>query len=250
MKDNDFVKKAIMFDEVSSTNSKARELALKGEDEGTIVVAKKQNKGRGRFDRVWFSPEGGLYLSVILRPNIPPDKTTLFPLIAALAVSKTINYFGLSSKIKWPNDVRINNRKVAGILLESETDENQLKFLVLGIGVNLNIDIEQFPKELKEISTSLSQELNKNVNYQDFLDKLTSFLAMYYKMFLNKDFDKILEEWRKLSDTIGRKVRIVTSSGEIIGKVTDVDESGFLIVITISGEHKKIMSGDCLYLDS
>ena len=247
--DIDLVKKIIVFDEISSTNIKAKELARNGEEEGTVVIARIQKEGRGRFDRIWESPEGGVYLSVILRPDVSPDKTSLLPLIAALAVSKTINYFDLSSTIKWPNDVRIHGKKVAGILLESEVDGTQICYVVLGIGVNLNIDIGQFPRKLKNVTTSISQELDTAVDYQRFLEKLLSILDLYYTMFLNRDFDTILREWREQSDTLGRKVRIATSSDEITGEAYDVNQCGFLIVVTDSGEHKKITSGDCIYFD-
>ena len=248
--DINLVKKFIVFDEVSSTNIKAKELAQNDEEEGTIVIARIQKKGRGRFDRLWESPDGGLYLSIILRPNCSPDKATLLPLIASLVVCKTINsHYHLSAKIKWPNDVRVNGKKVAGILLESEVDGNQLHYVVLGIGVNLNIDVSLFPKELKNNATSILHELNATVDYHKFLEHLLCTLDNYYSMFLNGNFDTILREWRYYSDTLGRKVRIVTSSDELTGKVYDVDQSGFLIVITDSGEHKKITSGDCIYLD-
>ena len=247
--DINLVKKFIVFDEISSTNSKAKELARNGKDEGTIVIARMQKKGRGRFDRVWQSPDGGLYLSIILRPKLTPDKTTLLPLVGALAVSKTINLFGLCSKIKWPNDVRINRRKTAGILLESESEEKQVHYVVLGIGINLNIDINRFSKELRNAVTSLSYELNGNVDYQKFLKILLSTFDKYYAMFINRDFDTILKEWKMQSDTLGKRIKIVTSSDEIIGKAYDVDKSGFLIALTESGEYKKIMSGDCIYFD-
>ena len=249
MKDDTFTKKIIVFDALPSTNSKAKELARNGGEEGTIVISKVQKKGRGRFDRYWESPEGGLYLSVILRPKTPSDKTTLLPLVASLAVFDTIKSYGLNTKIKWPNDVRVNRKKIAGILLESEADGNKLEYAVLGIGINLNTDINKFSRELRENVTSLSQELDTVVDYQQFLEKLLSALAAHYSVFSNGDFDTIIEKWKQHSDTLGKKVKIATSTDEIIGKACDVDQSGFLAVVTDSGEHKKITSGDCIYFD-
>jgi BirA family biotin operon repressor/biotin-[acetyl-CoA-carboxylase] ligase len=173
----------------------------------------------------------------------------LFPLIGALAVAKTINYFGLSPSIKWPNDVRVDGKKIAGILLESETHGNQSKFLILGIGINLNIDINQFPDELKDNATSVSYMLTKSVDDQKFLEKLLSILDKYYEIFLKGEYEKILSDWRSISDTLGRKVKIITNEQEIIGLASDVDESGFLIIESDSGERKKILSGDCIYLE-
>jgi len=242
-----FIKKFYVFDELSSTNIKAKELAQDGEAEGTVVIAQMQKSGRGRFDRRWESPDGGLYLSIILKPNVSPDKITLLPLVAALAVSTTISNYGLSSTIKWPNDVRVHKKKIAGILLESDVNENQLHYVILGIGVNLNIDVNLFPSELKDTTTSLLHELHTVVDYHKFLENLLLSFDTYYAMFLNEEFESIISKWKMLSDTLDRRVKIVTSSDEIIGKAYDVDRSGFLLVITDSGEHKKIMSGDCLY---
>jgi BirA family biotin operon repressor/biotin-[acetyl-CoA-carboxylase] ligase len=245
----DFVKKLFVFDEISSTNSTAKDLARTGAEEGTVVVARTQKKGRGRFDRIWESPDGGLYLSVILRPDVSPDRATVLPLVAALAVSKTINQVGLSSQIKWPNDVRIRGKKVAGILVESETDEKQLQYVIVGIGVNVNTDIHRFPREFRHVTTSLSEELNTSVDYHQFLKKLLTVFGIYYTLFTKGEFDRILTEWKKQSDTLGRKVKIITSTGEIIGEACDVDQSGFLLVVTDAGDRKTITSGDCLYCD-
>ena len=242
-------KNLFVFDEISSTNIKAKELAQKGETEGTLIISRTQKHGRGRFDRYWESPDGGLYLSIILRPDVSPDKTTLIPLLAALAVSKTIDHFGISSKIKWPNDVRINGKKVAGILLESKINSNSIDYIILGIGINLNVNINQFSKKIKSIATSISHELSKIVDYQMFLKKLLSELSDYYMMFLKGNFDEILTKWKEQTDTLGKNVKIETPAGKIIGKAYDVDRSGFLIVTTNSGTQKKIMSGDCFYLD-
>ena len=248
--DIDFVKKIIVFDEIPSTNSEAKKLARKGEEEGTVIITQIQKKGRGRFDRLWESPEGGLYLSIILRPDCSPNKATLLPLIASLAVSKTINSYDFSAKIKWPNDVRVNEKKIAGILLESEAHENRLEYVVLGIGINLNTDTNLLSEEIRSISTSLSEEIGTSVDYHSFVKKLLFNFDKYYKVFLDKKYDYIIKEWKNQSDTVGRRVRITTSSEQIIGKACDIDQSGFLIVIRDSGERKKVASGDCTYIEN
>jgi len=246
----DLVKNVFVFDELSSTNFKAKELARHGEPEGAIVISRVQTKGRGRFDRKWESPKGGLYFSVILRPQVETGKTTLIPLIAALSVSETINsLYAVSSTIKWPNDVQINGKKVAGILLESESNGNKLDFVILGIGINLNTHINQLSPELKSNSTSIMHELSRSVDQYTFIKQLLLTLDKYYAVFLNHDINSILSEWKKHSDTLSRNLKVVTSSGEIVGKALDIDESGFLIVVTDSGEHKKVNSGDCFYIE-
>jgi len=171
-------------------------------------------------------------------------------LIASLAVSKTINSYDFSAKIKWPNDVRVKEKKIAGILLESEAHENRLEYVVLGIGINLNTDTNLLSEEIRSISTSLSEEIGTSVDYHSFVKKLLFNFDKYYKVFLDKKYDYIIKEWKNQSDTVGRRVRITTSSEQIIGKACDIDQSGFLIVIRDSGERKKVASGDCTYIEN
>lgn len=262
MTDDDFVEKTLVFlnkldleffqnffvyDEIDSTNIKAKELLNENLENGAIVIAKTQKSGRGRFNRVWESPDGGLYVSFILKPDIDVEKTTLLPLLTSIVVSKTLSYYGLSSKIKWPNDVVVNKKKIAGILLESDVYKDKLRYLILGIGINLNVRGDLFSNELKNIPTSVVSELKKPVDYYDFLKKLIIELEKYYSIFNDKEYFRIVSEWKKLSDTLNRLIKIKSSSGEIIGKAYDIDDSGFLIIITDSGEYKKIMSGDCFY---
>lgn len=245
---SNLVKRLIVYDELPSTNAKGKVLARSGAEEGTVILARIQKKGRGRFERVWASPAGGVYLSIVLRPKQPLRNASLLTLIGALAVSKTIGHFGVSSKIKWPNDVRINEKKVAGILLETETDNKETFYVVLGIGVNLNIDNAQLPKELRNEATSLLWELGTSIDYKEFLQQLFSDLETNYSMFQNGYFDVILDEWKTHSDTIGKKVKILSQTGEIVGIAHDIDENGFLIVTTDNNKRKKIFSGDCIYL--
>jgi len=246
----DLVKKLIAFDQIDSTNSKAKELALKNAKEGTIVISKIQKKGRGRFDRIWESPEGGLYFSIILKPKCRVNKTTLLPLIAALSVCKTIKSItDLNVNIKWPNDVLINDKKTCGILLESETKKNEIDFVILGIGLNLNTDMSSISKEIQSISTSIANEIGIMLNYFDFLEKLLTFFNKYYKMFVEKKYDFLINEWKNNSDTINKKVTIDTSDKKITGIAIDIDESGFLIIKTDTDEIKKITTGDCFYIN-
>ena len=245
--DVDLIKDFVVFDDISSTNLKAKELAQEGKTEGTVVISKTQNKGRGRFDRVWESPEGGLYLSIILRPRCQPDKITLLPLLAALSVCKTItSVCDLYVKIKWPNDVLINGKKVCGILLESESNKDGLDYVVLGFGINLNVEVDALPNGFN--ATSISREIGIKLDYYVFLKKLLLNLSEIYTFFIEKKYAILLKEWKVNSDTIGKQVCIDTPSGKINGKAVDIDQSGFLVVVTDSGEHKKITSGDCFYI--
>jgi BirA family biotin operon repressor/biotin-[acetyl-CoA-carboxylase] ligase len=248
--DVSLVKDIIIFESINSTNSKAKDLAKKGAEEGTVVISEIQKKGRGRFERVWESPEGGLYFSIILKPKCEPEKSTLLPLIGALSVCKTITSISdLNVIIKWPNDVLIKGKKVSGILLESESDKNNLKYVVLGIGINLNIELSALSEELHSNSTSIAHEIGIKLNYYDFLKKLLLNLDNYYMLFDENKFDFLIKEWKENTDTLGKKVIIDTSTEKISGRAVDIDDCGFLIVVTETGQTKKITSGDCIYLE-
>jgi len=245
----DIVKNLLVFDELDSTNSTAKDLAHDGAEEGTIVIARTQNQGRGRFDRIWQSPEGGVYLSFILRPRISAEKTSLLPFVAALALTKTIESYGLCATIKWPNDVRVNGKKIAGILLESEVIGDTINYVVVGIGMNLNIDMTHLSADIQPRSTSMIHELGSPVDYHEFLQTFFIQFGSFYKLFVEQQYDRIIDEWKNHTDTLGKTIRVQTSTETLQGIASDIDQSGFLLLRTERGETKKIMSGDCLYFD-
>jgi BirA family biotin operon repressor/biotin-[acetyl-CoA-carboxylase] ligase len=245
----DLVKKLLVFDEVDSTNSTAKELAQAGAEEGTVVIARIQHHGRGRFDRIWQSPDGGVYLSIILRPRISTEKISLLPFVAALAVVKTIKLYGLHTTIKWPNDTQVNGKKIAGILLESEIKGDAIIYVVVGIGMNLNIDRKQLSPDIQSRSTSMSHELGFPVDYHEFLRTFFVQLEKTYLLFVDHSFEKIINEWKIHTDTLGKTIRVQTSTGTLQGLAIDIDPQGFLLLRTENGEIKKILSGDCLYMN-
>jgi BirA family biotin operon repressor/biotin-[acetyl-CoA-carboxylase] ligase len=243
------VKNPFVFDELDSTNATAKDLAKKGAQEGTVVLARTQKQGRGRFDRRWESPEGGVYLSLVLRPQVPLEKTSLLSFLAALAVAKTITTYGVQATIKWPNDVRVNGKKIAGILLESEGEGPTSTYVVVGIGINLAIDLKQLSAELQTTSTSLLNEIHQAVDYHKFLQTFFRIFEHSYVVYQEQRFSNIIAEWKTYADTLGKQVKIQTIAETVQGTAVDVDESGFLLLRTIEGELKKILSGDCLYFD-
>jgi BirA family biotin operon repressor/biotin-[acetyl-CoA-carboxylase] ligase len=247
--DIDFLKKSFVFDDLDSTNMTAKDLAKTGAEEGTVVIARTQSHGRGRFERSWESPEGGVYLSLILRPGVSCEKTPLLPFVAALAVTKTINTYGIHATIKWPNDVRVNGRKIAGILLESEGDGLTINYIVVGIGINLAVDLKRLSAEIQVSSTSLLDEVHHPVDYHEFLKTFFMSFEYYYEIFQKQGYAEIIDEWKAHSDTLGKNVRVKTMTETLQGTAFDVDQSGFLLLWTASGETKKILSGDCLYFD-
>ncbi len=173
------------FRTVDSTNVQAYQLALRGAGEGEIVVAESQEKGRGRLGRHWFSPAfRNLYLSVILRPKIPPHQAPLITLMAAVAAAEAIEKTsGLRPMIKWPNDLLIKGRKLAGLLNEIHSETDRVHFVILGIGVNLNTDERAFSKEIREFATSLKRETGKTVSRKVFLQHLLQTLEKWYDVF-------------------------------------------------------------------
>lgn len=244
-----FVKKLLVFQSLDSTNLTAKGLARDGAEEGTVILAQTQRKGRGRFDRRWQSPHGGVYVSLILRPQIDPEKVSLLPIGAALVVAKTIESYGLHPTIKWPNDVRVNAKKIAGILLESEIKGHILDYVIIGIGINVNIDPRMLSDDIHLRSTSLISEIGTTVEYFEFLRRFFKEFSDFYHRFTKKQYKTIIEEWKSYSDTLGKVIRIQTPVASIQGTAIDVDQSGFLLLKTEKGYIQKILSGDCLYFD-
>lgn len=235
------------FKETESTNIIAREMAGSVE-EGTVVIAESQTGGRGRLGRKWLSPEGGIWLSIILKPRIQPLYAPRITLMAGVSVAKTIRSFGLAAKIKWPNDVLINGKKVCGILTEIEAEIDMIDYCVVGIGIDANVDTELFPEEIRDSSTSLKKELGHEINRVDFVQKLMSEFEALYLKFQKDDIPSILEEWRNMSATIGEWVKITTQNRTIYGEAIGVDNEGALILETGEGQLEKIVAGNCEHL--
>ncbi|MGA2318537.1 MAG: biotin--[acetyl-CoA-carboxylase] ligase [Thermodesulfobacteriota bacterium] len=237
------------FHTLDSTNSKAYQLALDGAEEGEVVVAESQEKGRGRLGRQWFSPPFlNLYLSVILRPKIPPHQASLITLMAAIATADAIQKFsGFLPLIKWPNDILLRNRKVAGLLNEINSEMDRIHFVILGIGINLNMDEKMFSKEIRTAATSLKREMGQTISRKAFLQSLLQELEKWYTIFMKQGSAFILKAWRDRAHLKGRRVK-VTSFGETLGGIAvDVDSDGALILETADGKRKRVVAGDIEY---
>ena len=237
------------FHAIDSTNSKAYELALAGAEEGEVVIAESQEKGRGRLGRKWFSPPFlNLYLSVILRPKIPPHQASLITLMAAVATADAVQKLSkLSPSIKWPNDILLEGRKVAGLLNEIHSEMDRIHFVILGIGVNLNMGAKMFSKEIQEVATSLKKEMGQVISRKAFLQALLLELEMWYEIFLKEGALPVLKAWRDRAQIEGRSVK-VTSLGETLsGIAVDIDSDGALILEMGDGEQKRIVAGDVEY---
>jgi BirA family biotin operon repressor/biotin-[acetyl-CoA-carboxylase] ligase len=237
------------FSTVDSTNSKAYELALNGAEEGEVVIAESQEKGRGRLGRGWFSPPFlNLYLSIILRPKIPPHQAPLITLMAAVATAEAIwKFSGLVSSIKWPNDILLRDRKIAGLLNEIHSEMDRIHFVILGIGMNLNMDTKMFPKEIRKVATSLKIEIGEMISRKAFIQKLLQELEDWYTIFLKEGSAPVLEAWRKWAQIKGKPVKVTSFGETLVGEAVDIDSDGALILETKDGERKRVVAGDVKY---
>ncbi len=236
----------ISFIQTSSTNDIATELANKGAREGVLIVAENQTKGRGRRERSWLCPMGtSILASLILRPQIEINKAGILTLVSAVSVAKAIyNLTNLHAFIKWPNDVIINNRKVSGILAEMRSDKDKIGFVIIGMGINVNIHKSQMPREIAEIATSLSIELGSDISRIALLQEVLRLLEDRYIRLKDGDFGKFIDEWRGLLNTLGRNVRINLQDKVFNGHVLDIDENGALIVELSNGSVQRIFNID------
>lgn len=229
LNNNEF--KILWFKTVDSTNNIAKKLAEEGFEEGTIIVAETQTKGRGRYRRTWFSPKGGLWFSIILRPEMSPNEVFKLNFLTTLSIVKAINdLYNLKAEIKWPNDVLINGKKVCGVLNETKIKDGKLEFVILGIGMNVNIPLEVFPKELRKTSTSLKILLRENVPIMVLLQKILKNIFFYYSE-VKKNFIQILNEYKCFMKMLNSWVEINVGNKKMKGQVIDVnEETGALIV--------------------
>jgi len=233
-------------EEIASTQDIAKKMARDGAEEGTIIIAESQTEGRGRKGRSWVSPrDGGVYLSIILRPKLVPSRVLQISLVAGVAVIKAIKSVApLKPKMKWPNDIIIGGKKVGGILTEMSCELDGVNYIVLGIGINVNTPAYLLTKLTEGVATSLAEECGEDISRVSFVQCLLTEFEDIYDKFLTTGFCPIREEWKAMNNTIGSRVKISEAEGEIEGEALDIDEEGFLLVRKENGDVKKIISGD------
>lgn len=235
---------------VDSTQDFAIKLAENNAQEGTIVIAEKQRKGRARVGRRWAAPEGGIWLSVILKPKIPTAESTILPLVAALAVCNTIRKeYKLDAKLKWPNDVMINGKKVSGILAEMSCEADRVNYVVIGIGVNANVNVKKLEKTIKGTAgyygaTSLMNELGTKVDKVKLTRKILAELEETYLELEEEGSEAIIRAWKEHSATLGTTVTVALNEMCFVGKAIDIDYDGALLVKLPDGNIKRIIAGD------
>ena len=223
---------------IDSTNARARDLAVDGRA-NVVVLADAQTGGRGRLDRAWSSPSGGVWLSILSRPQVPPAQAPAYTLGAAAATARAVREAGVDASIKWPNDVLVGDRKLAGILTEMEGEADRVSWLVVGIGINANVHAADLPTDRPV--TTVREEFG-DVDRRELAQTL---LAAFHE--LTVDLQQVLPAWRKLSSTLGQRVRVETPGEEIVGDAVDVRFPGSLVVETAEGT-RVVTAGDCEHL--
>lgn len=236
----------------SSTNDLAMKRGAERDNpEGIIVVAESQTAGRGRMGRNWISPPGvNLYFTVLLKPELPPFEAPLLTLTAAVAcVSAIRDITGLHAEIKWPNDLLLNGRKTGGILLDMKTQMDSIKFVAVGIGINVNMDPAILPGDIKTFSTSLSKEAGRSIDRAELFGGILNELEKCYKTILAGGKASMLDKWRSFSSTLGKKVSVSMYDKVISGIAEDIDDTGALVIKLPSGGHEVVSAGDVTVLN-
>lgn len=237
------------FATIGSTSDYARELAVAGADEGAVVIAEAQTQGRGRLGRRWESPpHRNLYISILTRPAIEPEAAPQTGLVAGLATAEAVGQW-TAARIKWPNDVLIDGRKVAGILTELHAVGGGAPFIVFGIGVNLNLALDELPDELRDKATSLSAAIGRPIDRVAFADALLTHLERRYLEYCDAGFAPLREPWEALSCLTGRDVRISGAGALQEGKVLGLGDDGTLRLLSADGNEMRVVAGDVTVLD-
>jgi BirA family biotin operon repressor/biotin-[acetyl-CoA-carboxylase] ligase len=281
----------VYHETIDSTNTLAMKLAEDGSPHGTVVIADTQMKGKGRLGRTWVSPpKSNIYMSIIIRPDIEPKDATLLTIMAAIACADAIkDKTGLDVKIKWPNDLMVSEKKLGGILAEIKSDPDRIIFAVIGIGINVNVRLKDFPADVRVIATSVKEELSTIPSIPShqgrggmgdifqrgrgvkkvpsppagegegegdltipsrtiIITEILKELERWYQVLIRKGRKPLLDEWKRLSSTLGKKVKVVAGKDLFTGVAEDIDKEGMLMLRLSSGMLKKISAGDLTML--
>jgi BirA family biotin operon repressor/biotin-[acetyl-CoA-carboxylase] ligase len=239
------------YETIDSTNSEAKRLAHAGAPEGTIALAESQSKGKGRMGRTWVSPRGaGIYLSVVLRPRILPEEVQKLTFVAAVALAFTLRHFGITAQIKWPNDILVNGKKVAGILMELTARAGLVDFVIVGIGVNVNTSMDELPLSIRNLATSINMVTDQPTQRREIIQVLFLQLERWYERFLAGPFEMVLEAWRRLSNTLGTRVIVSLSDVTLEGVAEAVASDGSLMVRDNKGKLHRVIVGDVIHCRS
>lgn len=242
-------RKIYYFGTIDSTQNFALELAKRPHENGSLVIADRQTQGRGRLNRKWVSPKGGIWMSILLRPNFEPSHTSLFPMATSLALAVSIEKtLKIKTELKWPNDITIKGNKVAGILIDASVESNKIDYLIIGIGINFKINPGTISKSIKQKKYGIATLISKDQGTRpaELVQQFLLELEKTYNNILTGNVGTIRKEWIKRSSTIGKNVTITTTTGTLKGKVTGIDKTGALI-LSRNGIVQHVLAGDMTY---
>lgn len=236
----------VHLDTIDSTNNEAKKLAIDGSPEGTLVISEEQTMGRGRLGRNWVSPKHkGIWMSLILRPEINPIQVSKITQVAAAAVCMALIDMGIETLIKWPNDIVLNDKKVCGILTEMSGELNRVNYVIVGIGINANIDKDEFPEDLKPIASSLKIEIGNYIKRKELVRRiLNNFEELYEELINEETIKKSIEICKDNSALIGKEIKIIEKGKETRARALSLNEDGKLIVQYKDGKIDELISGE------
>ncbi|MBE6499926.1 MAG: biotin--[acetyl-CoA-carboxylase] ligase [Methanobrevibacter thaueri] len=240
-------KKLYVYNEVNSTNTVAKFLSKNGVENGSVIISEKQTEARGRSGKVWESPLGGVWLSIILTPDVDHSRLPLITLSTGVAVAKTLEKIGIENpEIKWPNDIIINDKKVCGILTEAVAKFNTIENVIIGVGIDANLNMSEFPEKLQEGTTTLEKELGRKSDVNLLIRIFLEEFEKISELFNHEGYEEILKEWRKRSYTIGKIVEVQKPYNKFYDAyVVGIGKEGALVVEKIDGSLEKVISGEC-----
>ncbi len=238
------------YQEIGSTNEEAFRLGVAGAPEGTALIAESQRAGRGRLQRVWYSPAGAnIYTSILLRPAFEPARAPQISIAAGVAAAEIIDHYCPGkTQLKWPNDVLIGGKKVCGILAQMKMSGSAIDFVVVGVGMNVNLNHEQFPRDIQEMATSLSMEAGREISRLKLIIHLYENMSKWYRELTQSGFGAIREKWLSLSPMIGKPVSVMFHEEAVSGRAIGLDDDGSLIILTAENDKVKVSAGDATIL--
>ena len=238
------------YQEVTSTNDIAKKFVDNDAPEGTVIIAEQQTAGRSRSKNDWASPEGGIWMTLILKPEVTLLEASKLTIVTGVSIAKTLHdKFNLDAGIKWPNDIMIGNKKICGILTEAVTDYDDLKAVLIGVGIDVNINQSDLPDDLQDITTTISEETSEEIKRAEIMKVFFSIFEELYEEFKNGQFKHIIGEWRRLSSTTGNRVKVYKDGKAMLADAVGIDNQGALIVELDDGSLEKIISGECIIID-
>ncbi|MDD4137355.1 MAG: biotin--[acetyl-CoA-carboxylase] ligase [Methanoregula sp.] len=244
-------KKIRYFENTPSTIWVGKQLCSEGDMEkmhGMVIIAEEQTGGVGRMGRAWISPSGGIWVTILLKPHIPIDHIFMITMAGSIAVARAIRKeFNIGALIKWPNDIFIGNKKVAGLLLELSAESDVVHHCLLSIGIDVNVPISNFAPELQDQITSICAEVGHTVDRASFLARILKEFESRFLLIESGEYDAIIQEWKSISCTLENRVQIRTLKNSFEGEAVDIDEFGALIIRKDNGKLERVIAGDCVH---